>query len=47
MPTFADWFPVAATGAVMTSFGLLKLYGLCRGVVSRRGRSIAERLCGG
>ncbi len=46
MPTFTDWFPVAATGTVMTLFGLIKLYGLCRGVVSGRGRPIAERLCG-
>ncbi len=46
MPSFSDWFPVALTGVFMTLFGLIKLYGLARGVVSGRGRPMAERLCG-
>jgi hypothetical protein len=46
MPTFSDWFPVALTGTTMTVFGLIKLYGLARGIVSGRCQPMAERLCG-
>jgi hypothetical protein len=46
MPPFSDWFPYALTGTFLTLFGLLKLYGLVRGVTSGRGRPMLERACG-
>ena len=46
MPSFVEWFPFALTGSALTVLGLLKLYGLCWGVPSGRGRPVRERLCG-
>jgi len=46
MPAFADWFPQALAGVIFTLFGLLKLYGLRRGIVGGRDKSVVQRACG-
>jgi hypothetical protein len=46
MPAFPEWFPQALVGVTMTSFGLLKLYGLRRGIVGGKDKTFAQRACG-
>jgi len=46
MPTLADWLPHAVVGVTFTVFGLLKLYGLRRGIVGGRDKSVVQRACG-
>ena len=46
MPEFAAWFPPAVVGVTMTLFGILKLYGLRRGIVGGRDKPFVERACG-
>lgn len=46
MTPFAEWFPLALVGGTFTIFGSLKLWGLWRGVVGGKGKSVAERACG-
>jgi hypothetical protein len=46
MPEFAFWFPPAVTGIMLTSFGILKLYGLRRGIVGGRDKPVFQRACG-
>ncbi len=42
----ADWLPPACVGLLFTLVGVLKLYGLSRGVVGGRDRPFVTRLCG-
>jgi hypothetical protein len=46
MVFFANWFPLALTGTVLTLMGCLKLYGLARGIEGGRDKPVAQRLCG-
>ncbi len=46
MPAFADWFPPAAVGIVFTALGMLKLYGLGRGIVGGKDKPIMQKACG-
>jgi hypothetical protein len=46
MPSFADWFPQAIVGVMFTLLGLLKLYGLRRGIVGGHDKPVVERACG-
>ncbi len=46
MATFADWFPLAALGAIFTILGGLKIYGLVRGIVGGRGQPVFQYVCG-
>ena len=46
MTTFPEWLPPAAVGATFTTIGLLKVYGLSRGVVGGAGRGLSCRLLG-
>jgi hypothetical protein len=46
MPAFSDWFPLAVVGVMFTLFGLLKLYGLRRGIVGGRDKPVVQRACG-
>jgi hypothetical protein len=46
MVQFFDWFIPALLGVSFTTFGLLKFYGLRRGIVGGRGKPFTERLCG-
>jgi hypothetical protein len=46
MPAFADWFPLAVLGVSFTLFGILKLYGLRRGIVGGRDKPLPQRACG-
>ena len=46
MPAFADWFPLALAGVFLTAFGILKLYGLRRGIVGGRDKPFVQRACG-
>lgn len=46
MIRFSDWFPLAVLGSVFTLFGLIKLYGLRRGIVGGRDKPFARKLCG-
>jgi hypothetical protein len=46
MIPFATWFPLAAVGGCFTLMGLLKLYGLARGIEGGRDKPFAQRLCG-
>jgi hypothetical protein len=43
---FDDWFPLAAVGVVFTAIGLIKLYGLRRGIVGGANKPIVQQLCG-
>jgi tellurite resistance protein TehA-like permease len=46
MTTFPEWLPPAAVGATFTTIGLLKVYGLRKGVVGGGGKPISCRLLG-
>ena len=46
MPSFVDWVPYTLPGLALTTLGLFKVYGLCRGIKSGRGRPVMQRLCG-
>jgi hypothetical protein len=46
MITFPEWLPPSAIGATFTTIGLLKVYGLCKGVVGGGGKPISCRLLG-
>jgi hypothetical protein len=43
---FADWFIPALLGVQFTLLGLLKLYGLWKGVVGGADKPFVTRLCG-
>ena len=46
MLAFADWFPLLVVGVTFTLLGVLKLWGLRRGLLGGRGKPALERLCG-
>lgn len=46
MIAFSDWLPLAAVGGTFTTLGLLKVYGLSKGIVGGGGRPAACRLLG-
>jgi hypothetical protein len=46
MISFTAWFPPALVGGMFTLVGVLKLYGLARGVVGGADKPLATRLCG-
>ena len=40
------WFEPAFIGSIFTAVGLLKTYGLCRGIVGGRDKPFAQYACG-
>jgi hypothetical protein len=42
----AQWLPPALVGSIFTALGVLKRYGLHRGIVGGGNKPFAERLCG-
>jgi hypothetical protein len=42
----AEWLPPAAVGLLFTLIGVLKLYGLRRGIVGGHDKPLAVQLCG-
>jgi hypothetical protein len=46
MISFTDWFPLALVGSTFTLLGLIKLYGLRRGIVGGRDKPALQKLCG-
>ena len=42
----ADWLPPAMVGTTFTAMGILKMYGLLRGVVGGRDKPLLDYLCG-
>lgn len=46
MTTFSECLPPAAVGATFTTIGLLKVYGLRKGVIGGGGKPISCRLLG-
>jgi len=46
MAELARWFPPLMVGCMFTVMGVLKVYGLVRGVVGGRDKSTFEYICG-
>lgn len=46
MIAFTDWFPLALPGSMLTLIGVLKLWGLRRGIVGGADKPLVQRLCG-
>jgi hypothetical protein len=46
MITLPDWFPPAVVGGTFTALGLLKLYGISKGIVGGGGKPFSCRLRG-
>lgn len=46
MLDFSDWFPLATVGLTFTVLGVLKLWGLRRGIVGGADKPMVQRLCG-
>jgi hypothetical protein len=46
MISYTDWLPPAVIGVTFTLMGLLKLYGLWKGVVGGGDKPIVTRVCG-
>ena len=46
MISIADWLPPAVVGTTFTLLGVLKLYGLARGVVGGANKPFITKLCG-
>ena len=44
--SIADWVPHVVVGTTFTLMGILKLYGLSRGIVGGADKALATRLCG-
>lgn len=42
----SDWLPPAVVGGTFTTLGLLKVYGLARGIQGGGCKPLRERLCG-
>jgi hypothetical protein len=40
------WVPTALVGVSFTGLGLIKVYGLARGIVGGGGKPASQRLCG-
>ncbi len=43
---WAEWFPPLCVGMTFSALGLLKLWGLSKGIVGGAGRPLTQRLCG-
>jgi hypothetical protein len=41
-----QWLPFAAVGISFTILGVLKVYGLCRGIEGGVEKPLSDRLCG-
>jgi hypothetical protein len=41
-----DWLPSASMGVFFTTFGMLKIWGLRRGIIGGCGKSAMTRACG-
>jgi hypothetical protein len=46
MTDFTDWLIPAVLGLWFTTFGALKLYGVCAGIVGGHDKPLAQQLCG-
>jgi hypothetical protein len=46
MAGFIEWFPQALVGTTFTLLGLVKVYGLARGIEGGGGKPLGRRLCG-
>jgi len=46
MIALADWLPHAAVGSTFTTLGVLKIYGLSKGIVGGGCKPYGQRLCG-
>jgi hypothetical protein len=46
MLTFPEWFPLVMAGVPFTFLGLLKLYGLRRGIEGGGSKPWTQQLCG-
>jgi hypothetical protein len=46
MVDFWNWFPLALVGTTFTVFGVIKLYGLRRGIVGGKDKPFSQQLCG-
>jgi hypothetical protein len=46
MVPFSDWFPLTLVGGVFTLLGLVKLFGLRRGIIGGREKPFLQKLCG-
>jgi hypothetical protein len=46
MASFTDWLPPAFVGGLFTTLGVLKVYGLARGIQGGGGKPLAQRACG-
>ncbi len=46
MIEFTDVFPLALAGTMFTLLGILKLWGLRRGIVGGADKPAVQRLCG-
>jgi hypothetical protein len=46
MQSVADWLPFLIVGLSFAAVGLLKVYGLSRGIVGGGGKPASGRLCG-
>jgi hypothetical protein len=46
MPALVEWLPFALPGTMLTAFGALKLYGVCRGIVGGRDKPTFQYVCG-
>ncbi len=42
----SDWLPPALVGLTFTALGLLKVYGLTRGIVGGSCKPASQRICG-
>ena len=46
MIALPDWFPPAVVGGTFTTLGLLKVYGISKGIVGGGGKLVSCRLLG-
>lgn len=46
MRTLSEWLPLATSGATFTLLGLLKLYGLSKGIQGGGCKPWSQRVCG-
>lgn len=42
----SDWLPLCLAGLMFTSIGVLKLWGLTRGIIGGADKPAVQRLCG-
>jgi hypothetical protein len=44
--SISDWLPAVTVGISFTALGLLKVYGLTRGIIGGGEKRASERICG-